>query len=525
MAAEPEEERAVWGGKHYHVLVVLFLCYACGMYAKGTMSLGIFGMGQDAKLGFSTEDISSLLAMGSAGCESPPRPESCPPRLAREVALHPRANSGRRAADSAGKLVGGPVSDALGAKGTLAIMLAIMGSCKMVIMRGSGLRVMTMAWAATRLAHALTWPGVMLGMRPFFLNNGSGTALSILTASSRVGATLGSILGGALLARPAGWRGVASTTGVVTLAVAALQLTLPSPAAAGSKPREEDPAPTGKAQPTTSKAAPAAGLESRLDGKKPPTSPTDKSPFRTKSMGTGLGDLGDRDGKDAEPAEEPAAVGTSIKTSSGPPKLGAGETVSIIVKSPKLWAVYASTAFVMPTFDLTTLLPLWLDSLGMDPVTIGSLGSLFPMAAVPVIFIAAQAHQRLSPKQRQLLYAPLLVMSAGALLLMSRLRKASAIIAPTLAVIMCGVAPTLYVPNYDFVLRFGGPLTGSLTALCDLGGNVLTTWVYSVYPKWLAVGGWELVFRWYAAMNLAAAVCIGKAALISFGRLDAWEHL
>ena len=119
----------------------------------------------------------------------------------------------------------------------------------------------------------------------------------------------------------------------------------------------------------------------------------------------------------------------------------------------------------------------------------------------------------------------LLVMSAGALLLMSRLRKASAIIAPTLALIMCGVAPTLYVPNYDFVLRFGGPLTGSLTALCDLGGNVLTTWVYSVYPKWLAAGGWELVFRWYAAMNLAAAVCIGKAALISFGRIDAWEHL
>ena len=66
-------------------------------------------------------------------------------------------------------------------------------------------------------------------------------------------------------------------------------------------------------------------------------------------MGTGLGDLGDRDDKDAEPAEEPAAVATSIKTSSGPPKLSAGETVSIIVKSPKLWAVYASTAFVMPT--------------------------------------------------------------------------------------------------------------------------------------------------------------------------------
>ena len=41
-----EEEQAGerWGFAHYHTLAVLFAAYAIGMYAKGAMSLGIFGM-------------------------------------------------------------------------------------------------------------------------------------------------------------------------------------------------------------------------------------------------------------------------------------------------------------------------------------------------------------------------------------------------------------------------------------------------------------------------------------------------
>ena len=49
VAATPErardgldEER--WGVAHYHTLTVLFAAYAVGMYAKGAMSLGVFGM-------------------------------------------------------------------------------------------------------------------------------------------------------------------------------------------------------------------------------------------------------------------------------------------------------------------------------------------------------------------------------------------------------------------------------------------------------------------------------------------------
>ena len=42
-----EEER--WGLAHYHTLTVLFAAYAVGMYAKGAMSLGIFGMSKVSK--------------------------------------------------------------------------------------------------------------------------------------------------------------------------------------------------------------------------------------------------------------------------------------------------------------------------------------------------------------------------------------------------------------------------------------------------------------------------------------------
>ena len=70
---------------------------------------------------------------------------------------------------SVGKLIGGPVSDRLGGKATLASMLAIMGSAKLVMGRSSRLSLMATAWVAARVAHALTWPGVMLMIRPWFL--------------------------------------------------------------------------------------------------------------------------------------------------------------------------------------------------------------------------------------------------------------------------------------------------------------------------------------------------------------------
>ena len=59
------------------------------------MSLAFFGMGKDRRLGFSAASIASLLALGSAGF-------------------------------SFGKLFGGPLSDRLGGKRSLCLILSTM---------------------------------------------------------------------------------------------------------------------------------------------------------------------------------------------------------------------------------------------------------------------------------------------------------------------------------------------------------------------------------------------------------------
>lgn len=406
-ASSRESERG-WTRAHYHLLAALWLCYAVTMYGKGTLTLAIFGMGKDTKLGFDDADVSKLLAIGSG-------------------------------AYALGKLVGGPATDLLGGRGTLVGALAVMTLCLHRMGRCSSMFALSALWSAARFAAAVTWPGVMLAMRPWFLNNGQSSALSILTSSSRTGAFLGSYAGGELLAADAGWRGVATTTAVATLCVLALQLTL-----RGAPPPADDAAP-------------------------------------------------------ASPAPPAAAV---------PRPLTRRDAAAVVAKSPKLFLVIFSTLFLMPTFDLTTLLPMYLDSLGMGADKIGRIGALYPLAAVPVILVTGALHQRLSPARRVFLYAPLLCVSAGGLVAFSFITENSPAIAYLLVLIMAGIAPALYCPNYDFILRFGGPYTGSITSLCDLFGNSFIALVVAAYPRMLAYGGWPFIFRFYAAQVLLAAVCI-----------------
>jgi MFS family permease len=269
-----------WTLGHYHTLGALFLAYAVGMFAKGTMSLAIFGMSKDTALGFSAADISSLLALGSAGY-------------------------------TAGKLVGGPVSDALGGKSTLFSMLAVMGGAKLLMGRLSSLGAMKLGWVIARGAHAFLWMGVMLVVRPWFMGNSS--ALSVLTSSSRVGAFGGSVLGGLVLAGSAGWRGLSRMTAAITLGTAALVLTLRN---------------------------------------RPPECDSDVSAASSLANATMTNVTTDGNSQ-------------VEKTIDAGRKMSLGRALRIAFTSPKLLAVYGSTALITPTFDLTTLLPMYLDSLGM----------------------------------------------------------------------------------------------------------------------------------------------------------------
>lgn len=73
---------------------------------------------------------------------------------------------------------------------------------------------------------------------------------------------------------------------------------------------------------------------------------------------------------------------------------------------------------------------------------------------------------------------------------------------------MSGMSPSFYVPTYDYIMRFGGPYTGTLTGLCDFFGGVVCTLFYSFYPRLLRRGGWALVFKLLATMNIASAAAI-----------------
>ena len=72
----------------------------------------------------------------------------------------------------------------------------------------------------------------------------------------------------------------------------------------------------------------------------------------------------------------------------------------------------------------------------------------------------------------------------------------------------------LRIDRYDYIMRFGGPYTGTLTGLCDFFGGVVCTLCYSFYPRLLRRGGWALVFRAYAAMNVAAAAAIASFCIL-----------
>ena len=140
---------------------------------------------------------------------------------------------------------------------------------------------------------------------------------------------------------------------------------------------------------------------------------------------------------------------------------------------------------------------------------------MFSLAAVPAVLGGGWLHQRLHYTQRKFFYVPMLCLAACGLQALSTVQghaphsAAARILLPSaLVAIMSGMSPSFYIPTYDYIMRFGGAYTGTLTGLCDFFGGVMCTLCYSFYPRLLRRGGWASVFRVYAAMNIASAAAI-----------------
>ena len=155
------------------------------------------------------------------------------------------------------------------------------------------------------------------------------------------------------------------------------------------------------------------------------------------------------------------------------------EIMGKVGNEPRLWLLYASTALATPTFDLPSILPLLLSEhvAGMPAATVGFLASLFPLVAVPATLLGASLDPRMTPAQRPYLYVAGQTVTALSLAYLSRPKLTAARVGVALMCCMGGCAPSLYVAPQAFLMRFGGPYTGTFAGLLDAFGNLLMTGV------------------------------------------------
>ena len=120
-----------------------------------------------------------------------------------------------------GKFTAGPVSDVLGGVTTACGSLSLAAAALVFLSTGRSVATLRVGWALARLAQAAAWPGIMLIAKQTFEGNGLGTAVGLISTSSRAGAIAGSLVLGALLGAGRSWRFVLRVGAAFSIVVAA----------------------------------------------------------------------------------------------------------------------------------------------------------------------------------------------------------------------------------------------------------------------------------------------------------------
>ncbi|OLP90552.1 hypothetical protein AK812_SmicGene27854, partial [Symbiodinium microadriaticum] len=325
-----------------------------------------------------------------------------------DIAQVGKLNAQGQFAYALGKLLGGAAVDAIG-----------------------GMRSL---FAILLFGTAAVWTAAAVSIKTSFASGGQVQALSVGQVAMRVGASLGSLLGGFLLSRLKSWRQLLLTyagVGVVTSLVA---------------------------------------LRS-CEPRRPTSAEKEK--------------------------KEPG--GSVIPISSA---------LSVAARTPKLWLLFASTTMITPTFDFVALLPQFLnDVYKMEDAQIGSISSVFPLAAPPAILLASMALPKMTGNAKAVSLLVAQTLSAGGYVVLAS-SPASAALVPTLTAIAGGSAPALSCIPPDWIMRWGGPRAGLFAGLHDVPGNLLAMWLYAKVPRLLAKGGWPQVLRLYALQVSLGALCL-----------------
>lgn len=378
VGAEQEARAGGWALREW-LLVALF--YAS--YSANTISLTAFdatnaARQMDGVLALSDTATGSLLGLGST-------------------------------AYLVGKFTAGPVADALGGAPTTSLSLALSAASLVFLSTSRSLRSLSLGWMVARYAQAAAWPGVMMMTQHAFVGNGLGTAVGLISTSSRAGAILGNILLGAMLGVGRSWRFVLRAAATWSVIISVLVR-------------------VGDRHCRQLQSSPAVDAGSSL-----------------------------------APGPEQAAA--------KPTRTPFLKFLSVLARSPRIWLIYGSNVFATPVFQFASLLPIYLvQDLGLSQAAASQAAAIFPMASALSILGSTTIWGKLSEPARLVYCATTMAAAVAGMGLIGRVRSTGPLLVSALVLVMAGTSPTFYLASGEYLATVGGTRAGTLTAWLDLPG-------------------------------------------------------
>lgn len=351
-----------WTASHWKSLSVLYLGYSTNIFGLTAFDVTNGLRLADASLGLDNAALGKVLSTGAI------------------VYL-------------IGKLINGIVTDALGGRLTSCCSLFASAVGLLSLSFAKTPTMVTIAWSLCRFAQAAAWPGIMASTKQWFAGNGLGTAIGVVSTSSRSGAILGNLLLAPLL-RIYSWRTV------VRLASGAALFT-------------------------------GTCLRLGLQDAGAPSSPVSSAPSSPKKM-------------------VPSHSCAQLSTAAGAVlPVSVLETVKVTLRSPRLLACFCSNALATSVYQFASLLPLMLTQAGsFSSAAAAQAAALYPLGAFGSIFVATSLWDTvLSRPWLRMLY--LSGGTAASCVAMAVLPTAAARSPRTamalLMVVMFGVSPVYYI--------------------------------------------------------------------------------
>eukprot|EP01049_Picozoa_sp_SAG25_P009375 SAG25_NODE_923_length_4749_cov_2.689032_6_plen_337_part_00 len=201
-----------WSPGQWRAVLVMYPVYLAALFARASLDASLPAMLTDTSLGCTPADTAAMLSTG--------------------VGFY-----------SVGKLLGGSVTDWLGAPLTFTATVFNGGVMMVLTSLSRSMRPMSLWWGLSRLGGACFWPSMMKLTSSWFDEQGFGGAWSVLTTSSRVGAIVGGLTAGAVMRQRWGsWRAILRISGALQLLMAGVMALLlrSGPVTRAQRPKSAD---------------------------------------------------------------------------------------------------------------------------------------------------------------------------------------------------------------------------------------------------------------------------------------------